>query len=182
MKNDPFRLVFRRSQTQGKTPTFSLLVSAEMSSQFEDAAKTYGAWNELVYVDPKLEEARELRVLRSKQKHVRANRRANAITSSISGETAFFLLPFVIMYKLMKWTLIGPFKLAWWIFKARTSQREQIIRFHELVEGKTITTQSVREIVEAEQLIQETTEAIKAEVLAAMNYNSEAFEVTEAAA
>ena len=61
MTHDPFRLIFKRSQSgsRGK-PTFSLQVSAEMTPEFERAAQDYGLWKEVIYADPKLEESREL--------------------------------------------------------------------------------------------------------------------------
>ena len=60
MRTDHFRLVFKRGQTEGPRPTFSLLVSAEMTPQFEEAALHYGLWNEIIYADPKLDEARQI--------------------------------------------------------------------------------------------------------------------------
>lgn len=67
MTHEPFRLVFKRSQTKGKRkPTFSLQVSAEMSPEFENAAQEYGLWKEVIYADPKLEESRKSSFLRNR--------------------------------------------------------------------------------------------------------------------
>jgi hypothetical protein len=57
-----FRLIFKRSQSAGPNPTFSLLVSAEMTPDFILAARHYGVWNDIVYADPKLQEARDMQV------------------------------------------------------------------------------------------------------------------------
>lgn len=181
MTNEPFRLIFKRSQSNEKRPSFSLLVHADMSPEFEQAAKLYGHWNELIYADPKLEEARELRNIKADQNYEKAKRRAKAV-ENMNGDVAFFLLPFYLTYKLFKWAFVLPFQIAWWIYKARKSQKEQIMRFSELLGGKTITTKSIVEIAEAEEMIVATTDAIKTEILASMNYGGEAFEVKDEAA
>jgi hypothetical protein len=152
-----------------------------MTPEFEQAAKDYGLWNEIVYADPKLEEARELRARKAELKHLKGKRRARAIASSVDGATAIFLLPFVLSYRITKLIFVLPFKLIWWLFAAFRAQKKQIMRFSELKRGKTIATRSLPEIVQAEEIIQESLETIRTHILAALNYDGEAFEVTRAA-
>lgn len=182
MTNEPFRLIFKRSQTKGSKPNFNLLVSAEMTPEFEQAAREYGLWNEIIYADPKLAEARELRARKAELKAKKKIRRNDALFDSVDGATALLLLPLMITYKLTKFVLVTPFKLAWWLFAAWRSQKKQVMRLSELKEGKTITTQSLPEIAEAEETLMETTGAIKDHVLAAMSYDTEAFEPKDVAA
>jgi hypothetical protein len=55
------------------------------------------------------------------------------------------------------------------------------MRLSEIKRGKTITTRSLPEIVQAEEIIEESVETIRTHILAALNYDGEAFEVTRAA-
>ncbi|MCH8239996.1 MAG: hypothetical protein IIB62_08095, partial [Proteobacteria bacterium] len=110
MRKRPFRLVFKRSQSGVPNPTFSLLVSAEMTPDFMKAAHHYGIWNDIIYADPKLEEARELRARQSELREKQRRRRSKAIVDAIDAPTAIFLLPFVLFYKIMKLIYIGPLK------------------------------------------------------------------------
>ena len=175
MTQEHCKLIFKRSQSKSDKPTFSLLVAAEMTPEFRAAAQDYGYWNECVYVDPKIEEEREDQLLKLERKRASTKWRANFWLSIFSGPSAIIFFPLLVVLKISMFIWTAPFKLAWWLFKARKAQAEQIIRLHELEQGKTITAHSIREIVAAEQMILENTEAIKTEVLAAMNYESDAF-------
>ena len=182
MPNEPFRLVFKRSQTGGKRkPTFSLQVSAEMVPEFERAAQDYGLWKEVIYADPKLDESRELLTNKNLKKDKRRQRRMGAFVSSIDGPAAILLFPMYLMFKITKLVMVLPFKILWWLFKAFRSQDKQIMRFSELKTGKTITTRSLPEIVEAEEIIKTRTNEVTTHVLAALNYSSEAFDATQVA-
>lgn len=175
---DPFRLIFKRSQTQGRRPTFSLLVSAEMTPEFEKAAREYGMWNEVIYTDPSLDESRAAQLEKAERKAASRKRRANAIVGSIDGSLAIFLLPMYIVWRITKFVYLFPFKLLWWLFRAFRTQNTQVMRFSELKKGKTITAQSLAEIMEAEEMIQRATQNAKAYVLAAGSYEGEAFDAT----
>lgn len=176
MRKRPFRLVFKRGQTAGPQPVFSLLVSAEMTPDFMKAAHHYGIWNDIIYADPKLEEARELQARQSELKAKKSRQRTEAFFKNVDAPTGTFLLLALLTYKIMKLIYIGPFKLIWWLYSAFRIQRTQIMRFHELLPGKTITTHTLTEIIEAEQSIQQSTETIELYVREALAYAGEAFE------
>ena len=170
MQNSPFRLNFKRSQTLTSKPSFSLIVSAEMSPEFEEAAKKYGYINELVYADPKLEEARQLRQQKADEERAQEQRIQQVFDKHGAGQLASMFLgrnPIV-------WLFTLPFRIIWWIFSARRVQKHQIMRFSELKRGKTITTQNVVEILEAEKTIKQTAEAIESVILASVDYGNEA--------
>ena len=179
MTHEPFRLIFKRSQSgsRGK-PSFSLQVSAEMTPEFERAARDYGLWKEVIYADPKLEESRALLANKAIEKDKRRGRLVDSFMHSIDGVAALLLLPLYISWKLTKLIIIWPFKILWWLFKAFRTQDKQIMRFAELKTGKTITTRSLPEIVEAEEIIQRRTDEITRHVLAALSYSGEAFDAT----
>lgn len=177
MSTDPFRLIFKRSQGQGTRPSFILQVSAEMSPEFEQAARSYGYWNELIYADPKLEEARTLKLANSVVKTERKRRRTLDFLSNFDGGFIMVVLfPIWLTFKIMQLVYIVPFKIIWWLFRAFSVQNKQLMRFHELKAGKSISTQSIDEIVEAEAMIKEITGKIETRVLAALNYSGEAFD------
>jgi len=181
MASDPFRLIFKRSQSQGARPSFILQVSAEMSPEFEQAARNYGYWNELIYADPKLEEARTLKLANSVVKTERKRRRTLGFLSNFDGGFIMVVLfPIWLTFKIMQLVYIVPFKIIWWLFRAVRVQNKQLMRFHELQTGKSIATQSIDEIVEAEEMIKEITGKIETRVLAALNYGGEAFEAKPA--
>ena len=181
MHDDQFRLIFKRGQEKGQRPTFSLTVSAEMSPKFETAAHEYGLWNELIYADPKLEEERARLYDKSMRKQKRRERRMGTFVDLLDGPTAIILAPIYLTWKLFKLMYVLPVKLIWWIVKARRAQASQIMRFSELKTGKTITTHSLPEIVEAEEIIQKSTDDIKTHILVAMNYASEPFDAAQTA-
>jgi hypothetical protein len=179
MTHDPFRLIFKRSQSgsRGK-PTFSLQVSAEMTPEFERAAQDYGLWKEVIYADPKLEESRELLKAKNLEKDKKRGRLLGSFVNALDGPAALIFLPIYLVFKLYKFVILMPFKIGWWLFKAFRTQDKQIMRFEELKTGKTITTKSLPEIVEAEEIIQRRTDEITNHVQAALSYSSEAFDAT----
>lgn len=182
MTHQPFRLIYRRSQSGGKRkPTFSLQISAEMSPEFERAAQDYGLWKEVIYADPKLAESRALLTAKNIEKDKKRGRVGRSLVNSMDGAAAIIFLPIYLVYRLYKFVFLMPFKLVWWLFKAFRSQDKQIMRFEELKTGKTITTKSLLEIVEAEQIIQRRTDEITLQVQAALNYSGEAFDATQPA-
>ena len=173
MPNTPCQLTFKRSQTKGRKPSFTLTVLAEMTPEFEHAAQEYNMWNEIIYADPRLDEYREMQALKADRKYQRSVKVSNAITKSISGETALFLLPFVLFYKIMKLIFVVPFKIGFWIFKAFRQQKKQVMRFSELKQGKSFTTTDLSELVQIEETVKETVENIKSYVVAAGNYSGD---------
>ena len=182
MTDQPFRLIFKRSQSGAKgKPTFSLHVSAEMTPQFERAAQDYGLWKEVIYADPKLAESRALLASKAAEKDKKRGRFTRSLVGSLDGAAAILLLPIFLMYKITFMIIFLPFKLVWWLFKAFRAQDKQIMRFHELKTGKIITTKSLPEIVEAEEIIQDRTHELSSHALVALNYSSEAFDATQAA-
>jgi len=62
-----------------------------------------------------------------------------------------------------------------------TLPSSKLERFAELVDGKTITTKSLPEIIEAEEIIQQKTAEISNHIIAATQYGGEAFDATQAA-
>ena len=90
MSIDHFRLVFKRSQSPGSSsgPTFSLTVSAEMTPEFADAAYYYGIWNQIVYADPKLDEAREIRRRESELRKRKSQQRNRSFLKSVKLSNA----------------------------------------------------------------------------------------------
>ena len=176
MSTRPFRLVFKRSQSEGPNPTFSLLVSAEMTPELIEAARHYGVWNDIIYADPKLDEARQMRARQSELKDKKNRQRAEAFLNRVDASTAMFALPAFLTYKIMKLIYIGPFKLLWWLYCAFRTQKTQIMRFRELLPGKTITTHTLTEITEAEQIIQQSADTVEAYISGALDYGGEAFE------
>ena len=184
MSIDHFRLVFKRSQSPGpgsrsrpgSGPTFSLAVSAETTQEFACAAYHYGIWNQIVYADPKLEEARAIRTRESALRKRKREQRNRSFLKSVNPSNAPVYLPAFITFKLMKLIYLGPFKLAWWLYCAFRSQNTQIMRFHELTNGKMITAQSLTEIIEAEEAIKETTEEMETYIEDALSYSGEAFD------
>ncbi len=176
-----FRLIFKRDQTQGSRPTFSLAVSAEMPPEFEAAVRKYGLWNEVIYTDPSLEESRAAAVHKAERKAIARQRRTASFVSFADGEVAFFLFPFYVLWKILKLIYIIPFKIAWWLFKAHRTQATQVMRFAELKGGKTIRTKSLPEIIDAEEAIKQAVGNIETYVLAAGNYGGAAFEAGKAA-
>ena len=182
MSNQPFRLIFKRSQAGGKkSPTFSLQVSAEMTPEFEQAAREYGLWKEVIYADPKLEESRELQARKNLEKDRKRGRITMSFVNSLDGAATILLLPIYLMWKMTKLIIVWPVKIVWWLFKASRTQDKQIMRFAELVDGKTITTKSLPEIIEAEEIIQQKTAEISNHIIAATQYGGEAFDATQAA-
>lgn len=173
MSQQPFCLHLNRTQSQSPKPSFSLSVSAEMTPEFEKAAKTYGYWNEVIYADPKLSEQREELLQSTHNKAVRRKKLWLSLEHLFDGPVALFLFPIYMSLKITKWVVVLPFKLLFWIFAAKKIQETQILRFFELQTGKTITTQSIMEIIEAEEMIKSATERIQTEVLAATGYGSE---------
>ena len=181
-----FRLVFKRSQSlgpgpgpspgSGPSPTFSLTVSAEMTPEFADAAYYYGIWNQIVFADPKLDEARKLRTRESEMRKRKTDQRNKSFFKSLNLTNAPVYLSAFITYKAMKLIYLGPFKLIWWLYCAFRSQNTQIMRFHELAKGKTITAQTLTEIIEAEEVIKQTTEEMENYIMQALNYGGEAFD------
>lgn len=181
MTSDPFRLIFKRSQSKGTNPSFSLQVSAEMSNEFEQAAHEYGYWNEMIYADPKLAEARELKLQKSIIKTERKRRRGLDLLSGLDGGFIMVVLfPIWFTWKIIKLVYITPFKLILWLFRASRTQKKQIMRFSELKTGKTIITRSLTEIVEAEEIIKDATGSIETHILASLNYGGEAFDAMAA--
>ncbi len=147
-----------------------------MSPEFVEAARYYGVWNDIVYADPKLEEAREMRARQSELKIKRNRRRTEDFFNRVDTTTATFVLPAFLAYKIIKLIYIGPFRLLWWLYCAFRTQKTQIMRFRELLPGKTVTTHSLTEIAEAEQIIQHSTETVEAYIRNALDYSGEAFE------
>ena len=181
MTTTPCQLIFKRSKTKGRKPQFTLTAVAEMTPEFESATHEYGMWNQIIYADPRLDEARELQALKADRKIKRRRRVGKAIARNVSGETAIFLLPFVLLYKILKLIYIGPIKLLFWIFKAFRQQKKQIMRFRELKQGKSFTSADLMELAQIEETIKESVENITAYVGAAANYGGDVAVQSEAA-
>lgn len=181
MAKRPFRLIFKRSQSTGPRPIFSLLVSAQMTPNYMAAVHHYGLWNDIIYADPKLEEAREHQARQAELKSRRNRKRLERFFSKADTHQAALGASALLSYYVFKFAWLGPIKLVWWLFSAFRIQRTQIMRFHELLPGKTITTHTLNEIVEAEEAIQQSTETIEAYVRDALRYSGEAFEARRTA-
>lgn len=168
-----FRLIFKRSQTDASPPTFQLLVVADMSEAFVTAARHYGRWNDIVYADPKLKEARDLRAAeaeaRSKQRKRLGSRLFMMLDRPMIGSAW-------LTYVITKILWLGPFKLAWWIWCAVRTQRSQILRLRELQTGKVIAARTLTEIKEAEEDITRSTQEIETYLTEAAAYEGRAFE------
>ena len=136
MNTQHFRLIFKRSQTDTAPPTFSLLVVAEMSPAFIATAKHYGLWNQIVYADPKLKEARDLMAREAEAREQQRRRRNKRLLKSLDRSPVSFVLPAWLTYEILKLAYLGPIKLAWWIWCAIKTQRTQILRLRELHTGK----------------------------------------------
>lgn len=176
MSIDHFRLVFKRSQSPGVGPTFSLAVSAEMTEEFACAAYNYGIWNQIVYADPKLEEARAIRTRESALRKRKREQRNRSFLKSVNPSNAPLYLSALLTWKAIKLIYLGPFKLIWWLYCAFHSQNAQIMRFHELRNGKTITARTLTEIKDAEESIIQTTEEMETYIEDALSYGGEAFD------
>lgn len=179
MHTDNFKLVFKRSQSPGPNPTFSLLVSAEMSPRFLKAAHHYGLWNDIIYADPKLAEAREMRARQSELLRKKQRQNMQTMFKSVDASNAALVLPAFLTYKIVKLVYLGPFKLIWWLYCAFRSQQTQIMRFRELSTGKVLTAHTLTEIKELEQTLIEVTDGIEAYIEDALSYGGEAFEARQ---
>lgn len=168
-----FRLIFQRSQTDASPPTFQLLVVADMSEAFVTAARHYGRWNDIVYADPKLKEARELRAAEAE---ARARQRKRAGSRLITMLDRPIIGSAWLTYVITKILWLGPFKLAWWIWCAVRTQRSQILRLRELQTGKVIAAKTLTEIKEAEEDITRSTQEIETYLTEAAAYDGRAFE------
>lgn len=167
-----FRLIFKRSQSGASPPTFSLLVAADMSPAFVTAARHYGRWNDIVYADPKLKEARDLRAAEAEARaRARSSQRPN-LTKTLDRP---LVLPAWLTYEIIKLLWLGPIKLVWWIWCAVRTQRSQILRLRELESGKIIAAKTLTEIREAEEDIARATEDIEAYLHEASRYEGRAF-------
>lgn len=187
MSIDHFRLVFKRSQSPGSgsrpgpNPTFSLTVSAEMTEDFACAAYHYGIWNQIVYADPKLEEARAERARESEMRKKKIRQRNRSFLKSLNLSNAPLYLSAFLTWKAIRLIYLGPVKLIWWLFCAFRSQNAQIMRFYELRSGKTITAHTLTEILEAEEAIKQTTEEMETYIEDALSYGGAAFDARKSA-
>ncbi len=168
-----FRLIFQRSQTDASPPTFQLLVVADMSEAFVTAARHYGRWNDIVYADPKLKEARELRAAEAE---ARARQRKRAGSRLITMLDRPMIGSAWLAYVITKILWLEPIKLAWWIWCAVRTQRSQILRLRELQTGKVIAAKTLTEIKEAEEDITRSCTEIEAYLTEAAAYEGRAFE------
>ena len=168
-----FQLIFKRGQSDTSPPTFSLLVVAEMSPAFIASARHYGRWNDIMYADPKLREARDLRArdaeARAKQRHNRRQPLTQIIDRPVVATARITLA-------LVKLIWLGPPKLLWWIWCAIRTQRAQILRLRELQTGKVIAANTLNEIKDAEDAIREAAQEIEDYIVEAANYDGRAFE------
>jgi len=165
----PFQLMLKRSQSKAKgKPTFTLTALAEMTPEFEAAAKEYDLWNEFIYVDDRVEDDRKSQAVDGVVKAGRSDRQYTAFVGDSMANLALFLT-----YKFLKLIFIGPFKLAWWIFKAKKSQQQQMMRFRELKEGKSFSSTDLAELAQIEETIAERCDGIVSHVTAALNYSGE---------
>lgn len=168
-----FRLIFKRSQSEASPPTFSLLVVADMTPAFVAAARHYGRWNDIVYADPKLKEARDLRAAEAEARAREAKRKGSVFRMLFERP---LLGPALLTYQITKVFWLGPVKLAWWIWCAVRTQRSQILRLRELETGKVIAAKTLTEINEAENEIVRATEEIETYLVDAARYDGRAFE------
>ncbi|MGD9784638.1 MAG: hypothetical protein AB7E80_01760 [Hyphomicrobiaceae bacterium] len=168
-----FRLIFKRSQSETSPPTFSLLVAADMSPAFVTAARHYGRWNDIVYADPKLKEARDLRAA---EDEARARQRKRAGSRLITMLDRPMIGSAWLTYEITRIIWLGPVKLAWWIWCAVRTQRSQILRLRELETGKVIAANTLTEIKAAEEDIIRSTGEIEAYLNEAAAYEGRAFE------
>ena len=176
MGTQHFQLIFKRSQTDASPPTFSLLVVADMSPAFVHAARHYGLWNQIVYADPKLKEARDMRAREAEARERQRQRAGSKFLKTLTGPNASIVFPAWVTLEIMKLVWLGPFKLAWWIWCAIRTQRTQILRLRELEPGKIIATNTLTEIKEAEKEIQRTVEEFEDYLREACVYDGHAFE------
>lgn len=173
----PFQLLLKRSQSKesGK-PTFTLTALAEMTPEFEAAAIEYDLWNEFIYVDSRVEDGRKLAAVDGVVKAHRSDRQYKIFVGDSMANLAVYLT-----YKLLKLMFVGPFKPVWWIFKAKRSQQQQMMRFHELKEGKSFSSADLGELAQIEETITERCDGIVGHVTAALNYSGEVTVAPDAA-
>jgi len=176
MSTQHFRLIFKRSQSDATPPTFSLLVVADMTPAFIHSAKHYGLWNQIVYADPKLKEARDLRAREAEAREKLRRRSRRSFLKSFDPSSATFVLPAWLTFEILKLVYLGPVKLAWWIYCAIRTQRSQILRLRELHTGKIIAARTLTEIKDAEDAIRTAVEEIEAYIREAASYDGDAFE------
>jgi hypothetical protein len=173
----PFQLMLKRSQskTSGK-PTFTLTALAEMTPEFEAAAKEYDLWDEFIYVDERVEDDRKSQAVDGVVKASRSARRFDTFVGDSMANLALYLT-----YKTLKLIFVWPFKLLWWVFKAKKSQQQQMMRFRELKEGKSFSSADLAELVQIEEMIAERCDGIVSHVTAALNYSGEVTVVPDVA-
>jgi len=173
----PFQLMLKRSQSKakGKT-TFTMTAIAEMTPEFEEAVKEYDLWNEFIYVDERVEDGRKQHAVDGVIKAGRSDRQYKTLVGDSMANLALYLT-----YKLLKLIFVGPFKLAWWIFKAKKSQQQQMMRFHELQAGKTFSSTDLAELAQIEETITERCDGIVGHVTAALNYSGDVTIVSDVA-
>jgi hypothetical protein len=164
-----FQLILKRNQSkENGQRMFTLTAMAEMTSEFEEAVKEYNLWNEFIYVDSRVEENRQLY---AQQGERRAERSSSFFDNFVGDSLANLAL--YLTYKTLKLIFIGPFKLAWWIFKATRTQKQQMMRFHEIKEGKTFSSNDLAELAQIEETITERCNGIVGHVTAALNYSGD---------
>lgn len=168
-----FRLIFKRSQSETSPPTFSLLVVAYMTPAFVATARHYGRWNDIVYADPKLKEARDLRAAEAEARARQEKRKGSGLRMLVERP---LVGPAWLAYEITKIIWLGPIKLAWWIWCAVRTQRSQILRLRELQTGKVIAARTLTEIKEAEEEIVRSIEEIETYLVDAAAYDGRAFE------
>jgi len=182
MSTSHFRLIFKRSQSETSPPTFSLLVVADMSPAFMRAARHYGLWNQIVYADPKLKQARALTAREAEARARQRKRLRSFLFKALTSHHASLIVPAWITAGVLKLVSLGPVKLAWWLWCALHTQRTQILRLRELATGKIIAANTLTEIKEAEVAIQKAVEEIEEYLREAVRYDGTAFEPKRARA
>ena len=169
----PIKLIFRRSQTGNAGPTFTLHSIIDLPDGVRDAAKHYGVYKEIVYIDPKLEEARSLKAEQVGRQLAQSEARFSDIKAGNVSAEYMVDMSTNLVFDIIKWTILLPFYVIYRIYIFLTSERKQIIRFSHLVEGKSLTSKNLVEIIEAENQIKENMTRIANFIARAAHYTDE---------
>ena len=169
----PMKLIFRRSQTGNAGPTFTLHFILDLPEGARGAAKHYGLYNEIVYIDPKLEEARTLKAEQASRQLAQSEAQYNDVMAGNVSLERMADMSTNLVFDLIKWTILLPFYLIYKIYIFLTAEKKQIIRFWHLADGKSLSSRNLAEIIEAENQIKENMTAIANFIATASHYTGE---------
>ena len=169
----PMQLIFRRSQTDKESPAYTLHSILDMPDGVRSAAEHYGVFREIVYIDPKLENARAIKALQVSYQLARSEARHRDVMEGKASPQSIEEVGANILFNVIKWTFLLPFYIPYRIYKFITEERKQTIRFSQLVEGKSLTSKNLAEIIEAENQIKENMTGIANFIATASHYTGE---------